>query len=62
MINRQTVGISTEDVLGVNYDGEANTTRSGYTCQNWSAKSPHRSTVQYFFSPDHNFCRNPGPI
>ena len=29
MINRQTVGISEEDPLGLNYEGDVNTTRSG---------------------------------
>ena len=29
MINRQTVGMSADDPLGLNYEGDANTTRSG---------------------------------
>ena len=29
MINRQTVGISVDDPMGINYEGGANTTRSG---------------------------------
>jgi len=38
------------------YDGPVSKTKSGLTCQNWQANSPHRPKYR---SGNHNFCRSP---
>ena len=42
---------------GKEYQGTANTTLGGLTCQAWSAQEPHGHG--YSDLGDHNYCRNP---
>ena len=54
MINRQTVGISEEDPLGLNYEGDVNTTRSGpgftdhwtVTADEWRCRMVYRIPIK----------------
>nr|CAB3263510.1 low-density lipoprotein receptor-related protein 6-like [Phallusia mammillata] len=41
------------------YSGNQSTTNLGYTCQNWTAKSPHIPKYTPADGGNHNFCRNP---
>lgn len=41
----------------VTYNGTANTTEYGYTCENWNIY--HYNFTNYY--PNHNYCRNPRP-
>ena len=42
---------------GKAYNGTANTTESGLTCQMWSVNTPHEHNFNDV--GDHNYCRDP---
>ena len=51
---------------GSDYRGYKSTTTDDYTCQKWTAQSPHAHTYTTANYPtagigDHNYCRNPEP-
>ena len=51
------VGCQINPTRGRDYEGTANTTVSGRSCQAWAAKEPYVSS--YPEVGDHNYCRNP---
>ena len=48
---------------GADYRGMQTKTRSGFTCQNWTSKTPHSHNYHAIDTSkgigDHNYCRNP---
>lgn len=53
-----------EDEKQADYRGTKSTTKSGYTCQKWTAQSPYTHDMTPEKKPnlglgDHNYCRNP---
>ncbi|KAK3088625.1 hypothetical protein FSP39_021462, partial [Pinctada imbricata] len=44
---------------GVEYKGTLNITESGYTCQAWSAQTPHTHSYGDRLGDQENYCRNP---
>ena len=49
-----------EDDQGITYRGMINKTKSGITCQDWSAKTPHDHSYDVIFNNSKNYCRNSG--
>ncbi|XP_057183067.1 plasminogen-like [Triplophysa rosa] len=49
--------------MGEDYTGTVSTTVHGYTCQHWSAQTPHQHNFDPLLVPgmnlEENYCRNP---
>ena len=51
------VGCQDKSTIGRDYNGTANTTRTGIPCQKWSDTQPHNH--EFTMVGEHSFCRNP---
>lgn len=65
-IPRCDVDINCYTDKGSSYQGKVARTKSGWTCQSWSAQYPHKHVYSSSDYPElrggHNYCRNPGGV
>ncbi|CAG2187406.1 CD206 [Mytilus edulis] len=47
------------NVLGANYRGNINQTKTGRTCQAWSSQTPQKHKFSKKLASEKNYCRNP---